>query len=260
MRIVITMTATYRPKIIDKTLQSFTSMLFDADKSIDNLDVVLVCNVDPIGDDNVRLDDVINIIHKYFDNKHLLLFSGEDSHFGKAFHRVWTYALLGTGADFVFHLEDDWILLEPVRLSKLLSIMYQFPKLALLRLSSSTSKATVLTQWGHDFYWNGHFFQIPVTDQAKLRVAGHPAIIRPSFIKRLLPFIDPEKNPEKQISESGTQTAKILAEYEFGVYNEPSNGPIIRDIGREWMTQNNLQKKGNKAWFVEWEKQSKEEN
>jgi hypothetical protein len=42
--------------------------------------------------------------------------------------------------------------------------------------------------------------------------------------------------------------------WRYGVYAKPGDAPAIRDIGRDWMKQSGLQKQGNKAFFVNWEK------
>ena len=257
MNIAITMTATYRPEIIIKTLQTFSDNLFRADLSISNLKIKLIVNLDKIGECNfVSTEDIHSIFSHYFD---VTVFDAKTPHFGLAFHRVWSQIAEHSDIDFVFHLEDDWELLQPVRLSQLLAIMYEYPELAMLRLSTTPSGNSTMKQWGHEFQWNGHFFVIPKENRAKLRVAGHPAIIRPCFIREVLPYIDPEKNPEKQISEHRPEIAAIMDSYIFGVFNYTNSDPLIRDLGRQWMIKENFSKKGNKAWFIEWEHIKKEE-
>lgn len=249
MKIDITMTATKRPKILDLTLRSFRLNLFRPNLHID---YQLIINIDPIGE-LVPISYVHDLCAEYFPNP--IIVTQPTAHFGRAFHRVWSLAdhrqSFDWRPDYVFHLEDDWECLRTVNLYDMIDCM-SFTGLAMLRLSTVGTEGNFMKQWGHVFFWNGKYYEIPSTDRAKLRVSGHPSLINPEFIHRVLPYIDPDKNPEKQLAEGHPHIGPIINEYRFGVYNTPGLPANIRDIGRDWMIKSNFNKLGNKAWFTEW--------
>jgi hypothetical protein len=47
--------------------------------------------------------------------------------------------------------------------------------------------------------------------------------------------------------------------WRYGVYAKPNQPNVIADLGRKWMVEHRLRKKGNKAWFLEWEKETPNE-
>jgi hypothetical protein len=51
-----------------------------------------------------------------------------------------------------------------------------------------------------------------------------------------------------------------VARWRYGVYAKPNDPPAILDIGRKWMVENKLRKRGNKAWFTQWEEDNGESN
>ena len=63
----ITMTAVRRPKVIDKTLKSFTKHIFKNQK-----DYRLIINIDPVGEGHSN-NKVIDVCEKYFENLVALL-------------------------------------------------------------------------------------------------------------------------------------------------------------------------------------------
>jgi hypothetical protein len=83
--------------------------------------------------------------------------------------------------------------------------------------------------------------------------AGHPSLNRTAFLLGFGAIMDPNKNHEKQIKGH----RPILLNSHFGVFHPKESEPAIKDIGRDWMRENKYQKKGTKAFFVEWEKQPK---
>jgi len=249
MRLDITMTAVQRPAILERTLKSFRDNLFRPNLLID---YQLIINVDPIGE-LVPISYIHDLCADYF--PHPIVVTQARAHFGRAFHRVWSMADL-RDANFIFHLEDDWECTRTVDLYKMIDIMRRDERVAILRLSTVGCDGDYyysMKQWGHRFPWNGNFYEIPSEDQAKLRVSGHPSLINPKFIHDVLPHMNPESNPEKQLREGDPVFGPIIKQYRFGVFNTPGLPANIRDIGREWMIKKGFNKQGNKAWFTQWE-------
>lgn len=236
----ITMTATRRAAVLDRTLRSFK------DNLIRNHPARLIINIDPVGPDTDKA--VTDVAYCYFNQ--LLVFSPDTSSFPKALKRVWSEA----GAAFIFHLEDDWEMLSPVDLNDMLDIMNNFSKLAVLRLPFKPQDVGYMKNWKYLFPWNGRFFNCPAVHKREVGFCGHPSLIRREFVQAVTPYLDDTKNPEKQFHHGPPEIMAEIDKWSFGVYGKPNGPALIRDIGREWMIKNGYQKSGSKAFFTQWEK------
>jgi len=243
------MTATRRLSILRQTLESFYSKLFYQN---DSYHYDLIVNIDPAGDD-VPSMDIVN--HCICTASHIpVTFNCPTTpSFPEAFRWVWKTAL-STEADLVFNLEDDWILNRFLFMSDIYAIFDKYPELAILRLSSFPSGLITTKIWNKwtDAY-NGSFFPIKDCDRGLLGFAGHPSFIRRSFVELAVECLDPKRNPEKQLKGRNKHLKDYFNTHMFGVYNQPLNMPLIRDIGRKWMINNGFRKVGSKAHFVNWE-------
>jgi hypothetical protein len=101
----ITMTATRRPAILLKTLDSFFSGCFNP---IANRCRIII-NVDPAGEDipSYEMSKIVEIYCQKYSISMPMTAS-----FSKAFKWCWTQ----TQAPWIFHLEDDWELLKKLML------------------------------------------------------------------------------------------------------------------------------------------------
>ena len=82
---------------------------------------------------------------------------------------------------------------------------------------------------------------------------GHPSLIRADYVRSIARHIDTNINPEKQFHSGNDTVTGIVDTYRYGVVGIPGTDPLIMDIGRRWLAETEWEKKGNKAWFVEWE-------
>lgn len=243
----ILITATRRPDILDRTLRSFKMHLFR------NWPCRVILNVDPVGPGTSH--DVISVVNEYFLIKTINL--PETAHFGRAFKWTWSQA----EADFCFNLEDDWELLRPVSLTTMLEVMVEYPSLATLRLPFRPVGRIASKNWKFFYQWidvklstgKYGFFQCPARDRAEIGFCGHPSLVRGEFVKRAAKLLDPKLNPEKQFHGGNPALLEEVLKWQYGVSGPQNQPEAIRDIGREWMQNNGLRKKGNKAWFSEWE-------
>lgn len=236
----IVMTATRRAEILERTLKSFKENLFK------DYPARLIINIDPVGPDTDEA--IIETAAAYFED--LFSFSPGEPSFSKAFKRVWEWP----HPEYVFHLEDDWELLEPVDLEELIDIMSDFPELAALRLPFKRQDLECMKNWKYYFSWNGFYFNCPSEVAREVGFCGHPSLIRGNFVKAIAPFLDDTKNPEKQFHHGPPEIMEEIDKWDFGVYGRPNGPALIRDIGREWMVENGFKKSGTKAFFTNWEK------
>lgn len=236
----ITITATRRHKLIKQMLSSFNQDLFHEHCA------GVIINIDPIGPDNGP-DEVLSIVRKYFTVRTARMAAA--ANFAKAFKWVWSHA----DADFVFHLEDDWELMRPVDLGKMIEIMGNNPDLAILRLPWKPTDTDSAKNWRYFFPWNGDFFECPSEHKRVVGFCGHPSLIRGKFVRNTVKYIDETRNPEKQFHHGPPEIMEEIDRWRYGVFAEQNQPPAIRDIGRKWMIENNYKKAGNKAFFTEWE-------
>ena len=247
MGIDITITATCRPDILDRTLRSFSQNLFRPHSQIINNVFV---NIDPIGPSDPHT--TAKVLSRYFPTHKITTHIPNTPSFPKAFIWCWQQTL-STPSACVFHLEDDWELTRPVDLQNLFLLLYLYPDLSILRLSAFRSGTHVMKCWNKLIQWNGTFFETPPDLRGLLGFCGHPSLIRKEFIRTVLPHLDSEKNPEKQIKGSHPVFGHYILSHRFGVYHGQDEPAAIRDIGRQWMIQNQYRKSGSKAWFTQWE-------
>lgn len=247
MGIDITITATQRPAILERTLKSFYyHMLRPKMNLIQNVFV----NIDPVGPGT--LNETKAVLQKYFSSSKLQITMPKTPGFGKAFVSVWRQAAWSDSAC-VFHLEDDWELLKEVDLQKMFLLLYLYPELSVLRLSAFSSGTHIMKCWDKLLNWNGTFFEVPHRLRGLLGFCGHPSLIRKDFVRQVIPYIDEGKNPEKQIKDSNPQIKDYINNHRYGVFQEQDAPATIRDIGRKWMTKTGYRKAGSKAWFTQWE-------
>lgn len=243
----VTITATTRISIFSRTISSFMENLFN-----DYLDkghkFRIILNVDPVGNEG-SLEDFTRLMDKYCSDT--IVTFPKYPNFPKAFKSVWK----SITADYVFHLEDDWELLQKVDLLHLINILESEEDLAILRLAAFHAGLTTMKNWNKFFPYNGRYYECPEEMKTSLGFCGHPSLIKAEFVRNTVKFLDENRNPEKQFHSRGlTKIMQEVVKWRYGVYSVLEYPPLIRDIGRKWMVENNFKKEGCKAHFVNWEK------
>lgn len=238
----ITITASRRSQVLRKTLESFkVNLLGDTPCRV-------IINIDPVGldeDPNLCLD----VCRLFFDDVCYRI--APVPNFSEAFKWVWSRVK----SDYVLHLEDDWQLLRKIDLADMLRVLHSEPDLALLRLPQFRSGVNSMKNWNLYFPYNGVYFECPDILKMSVGFCGHPSIIKKAFIETTAPYINTKLNPEKQFHRGPKEIMAVVAKWRYGVYAKPNEPSAIADLGRRWMVENKLTKKGNKAWFLEWEKE-----
>lgn len=246
----VTMTATLRPKILERTLESFFDNMLGGWENY----LRIIINVDPVGSEENLYPQIHNLCLRFF--KKVKINRSNVGSFPKAFNTVWSLST----APIVFHLEEDWELQSKVNLREMLSIMRRFPDLAHLRLSAMHSYPDHIKCWQrHFFMWNGFFYECKRDEIGMVGWCGHPSLNRLEFVKEALPRMNPHLNPEKQLK--GRVMGDLLERWRFGIYHHPpeeghkNRPPLIKDIGRAWISESGWRKAGGNAQhFTHWEK------
>jgi hypothetical protein len=76
-------------------------------------------------------------------------------------------------------------------------------------------------------------------------------MIKGSFIKEVVPLMDENLNPEKQLRTSLHPRGICVSKYTYGIYVKDSNERTVLDIGRNWMETSKYKKH---TGFMKWEK------
>ena len=223
MNIDITTSATIRPGLLQRTLSSFRDNLLN-----NNHTYRLIINVDPAGEEDKTADDVIEVAKSYFDN--VVSRTPESPSFAGAV--IWCWSQVES--DIVFHLEDDWIMLRPIDLDKMLGTIAEFGNFDSFRLAKQNQKCSKQRVKLYD------------------RLSLNPVFIRKKFIKKAIQHMSPDKNPEKQLRAVDPECGKFIKKTSHGVYVEQGSGVVVQDIGRKWMMKHGVYVK--RTGFLQWKR------
>lgn len=249
MPLDVTITATRRPAILRKTLESFEKNLFSQYRK-----KRAIINVDPVGDE-IDSQRVVDVCREFFEE--VISNCPEEASFAKAFKWVWSHV----SAEWIFHLEDDWELMRKVKITDLGDLLLKNPDLAMLHLPAFHASQKHLKAWGHFIPWNGEFYEVPAARRLQLGFCGHPTLIKSAFVRSTVLHLDDTKNPEKQFHHHNEKVLQEVSRWRYGWYGEPAtppSSPIVRDLGRHWAVANGWKKEGNKAFFTQWERVNEE--
>lgn len=225
-KIDITITATIRPKLFQKTLLSFTQNMLT-----DQSQYRLILNVDPIGENDTQ-QKMYDVAKGFFRN--IVYRFPKEPCFSSAVIWCWEQVT----SKYVLHLEDDWKLLKPISIDSMVEIMDKNPRLASLRLSK-TGKSETRSLKPED-----GFVYYP-------KLSLNPTLLRGTFVSKVCTMMDSTLNPEKQLRCSKSSVrGKYLCGWLHGIYTKEGIEALIKDTGREWMDRTKFTKE---TGFTNWE-------
>lgn len=216
----IVTTATIRPEIIDTTYKSFSENMID----IDFKELPLYLNIDPLPEkDKHLIPDVIAVAEKYF--KTVEVFTPDKASFSLAVKRLYERACVH---QYVFDLQDDWILTRPVEVKK-----------AIQHISPPIIGVTFNT---YNFEKFPHMFCIS------------PTISLGSWVKSVYPHIKDFISPEQQFRHNARVGVKVPHNLVGRSAKFPDPKTVIcKDIGRAWINTTEYKKKKVDGKFYTWE-------
>lgn len=220
--ITFTTTATIRPDLIDQTYSNFSKNLI----GINLKECSLVINVDPMPADKLEnRESIIHISKKYFGN--VIYRFPEKPNFPDALKWTW----LNTTTDYIFNLEDDWILLNKVNVKDLIA----------LHKTDVSSIGVSL---------NAYLFGVN-----PFRIRLSPCLLDGKWAREAASHLSSSSCPEKQLrNKIPTQLVRKMLNYP--AYSHPNSGKIIvKDTGRDWRNSRNLIKNNDgNIGFTSWKK------
>lgn len=253
----ITMTATLRPEILEKTLSSFWLNMF----SQYDYDYRLIINIDPIGDCGCLSEDVLDVANSYFSN---VIYNCPDSHsFPRAVKWVWSKST----SDYVFHLEDMWLSLAHINLQHLVYIIDNYPKIGCVNLYKY-----VLSDGAPEP--NFYHYKDNKDKRLFLQIRDpllSPGLYRGKCVRGLSKVMNDSDNPELQIwgdkavpndGKGSVKLKKRLDRWDYAIYAGNWKLPFWRcatpvvnmSQGRVWKHKHGFFKKTH---FTPWEKVEK---
>lgn len=236
MKIDITTTATLRPQLLDRTYDSFKKRMFK-----DKHEYRAIINIDPIGD-KCSYKEVYNVAKKYFTD---VVYNVPEK---PSFPKAWIWCWKQVQADYVFHLEEDWLLRRDVDIDHMIGILKANPKIAALRMAKMDIRSL-------------HFFSSRYVKKKgyllamnrKKSFGGNPQLVRGDFVKATRDLMIEDRNPEKQFRAGTPAVFAVVDRWDYAVYGKLGDRMLVEDIGRNWRKRNRFEKEGG-AGFLKWKK------
>lgn len=247
-KIDVTMTATIRPLIIDATLKSFCKKILKPPH-----EYRLIVNIDPIGEANILPKRILKICKNYFSD--IVFNFPKNPSFPAAV--IWTWSR--TTADFVFHLEDDWLISKDLDIGHMMKILQKDKDLACLRLSKyNIPKKEIIKLFRSIYEYKPEGYYV-AKDRAR-QMGLNPVLIKGEYVRNAFPLMVTTKNPEKQFRDTNTKMKNFVLSWRYGIYGKPGWSALVIDNGTTWRIQRGLDK-GNpgKEPFLTWRKKTQEE-
>lgn len=227
----ICLVAGRRPDLLKATLESFNESMFQ------NFDVAnFHANIDPIfgyEDDEKRTKE---IIWSFFPNAHIR--TPDSPNFCTAVKQNW----LSTQSPVIFHLEDDWVVNEPISAAEILDI-FSDERVAQVSLNH--------------FYKNWNYKRGPYHVQwPRWKVLGikfklglpfpcfttSPSFLSGDFARKAAALMDERFDPEKQFhNDVNRPLKKFIKPYKNFIYGE-GKPYVITDTGRDWRDERKIKK------------------
>lgn len=223
--------ATRRPDLLAQTLASFQEKIFG---TLDLSGAYL--NLDPAFGSVEDHRACVEIFRSHFPDS--VIFQPKSAGFCAAVARLWA----ATSADYVFHLEDDWIALRDMGGE----ILAPFKDPAITQVSFHTADQN----W--DIRRKGHFHRR--NEYARLfgikiplfrtfpKFTTSPSILRGGFARHCAGLMDLSRDPEKQFYAGVNPALEAYVAPRRNYIFSPEARPVIKDMGREWREQRHIQK------------------
>lgn len=208
IKIDVTVIATLRPDVLEKTLSSLVEMCPDisAAQMVLNIDCVPVDSPDMFGNIYLMAD-------KYMSVK-CMRASWQPS-FSRAVISAWQM----TTAKYVFHLEDDWEFIKPIDLPECMR-MIESGEADYIRFSNRKK---------------------PIPAEVN-KIALLPGLWKGETVRGLAKHMSAGHDPEKQLRHGFNEGIDSLLPKKIYDYSLAAGGVVCQDIGREWRLSSGLEK------------------
>ncbi len=227
MKIDLTIVAGSRPDLLSRTLASFEAGLFRYFHV-----AKVIANIDPFGGGVGEQNECASIISRHF--SHAQIIKPKSSSFGCAVRAVWENA----EADLLFHLEDDWLLLEPIRPEMIEPLLAQG--------AASVKPVAKEHKWrGDDPFQTKKPVNLLGARLFSIRMpvgfGTSPGFFRGDFIRQYVRLMQPHLDPEKQVRANvNGPLHEYCKSFKHSMLKGQQHRELITDIGREWRDNRNI--------------------
>ena len=174
-------------------------------KNIKNLDLsmcTLYINIDPIPNDKLLCGEVLEVARKYFGN--VVYRTPDKPNFTSAVNYCWDSVC----TPYIFHIEDDWLLITEIDMNEIGAL-----------LSNDTILEVVLRAYQYKYH----------------KLVLSPSIWKYELYKVFAGQLKTDINPEVQLRDE--RFSKYFNTNSIVVLGTK---PIVKDIGRKWLSDKNL--------------------
>lgn len=213
-----TTTATCRPELLQRTLESFRELLRGNRFELSTL----YLNIDPVPQPDLVIGE-IRVAEQFFGR--VVVNSPEEACFPAAVKWCWSQPT----TEFFFHLEDDWTMARPFQLEEMIDLLRRRGDLSCVNLRA---------------------YPGPLRDE---RICLCPGLLRTADAKILASRLTTTANPEKQLRPVTEVNPEGGKQYPFIGIQVPQGTPILHDIGRAWLRRSGW-KKEREVFFTKWTK------
>ncbi|MEZ2328704.1 hypothetical protein AB6802_03135 [Mesorhizobium sp. RCC_202] len=234
----VTLVSGRRPDLLRATMHSFQERVF-RNFRINNFRV----NIDPFGGQERELVECRSIVRDHFPQA--IISEPSQPSYGQAVKSLWS----SVTSDFVLHLEDDWVALEPIAPERVGGLFHAGT--ACVKLNNA------------ELRWDGRerrtriekvkFAGITVYYRRVPNFGVSPAFLTGEFVRGYSYLIDPNLDPEKQQrTHVNPSLAKYTSKFDCRVLAGLGQPEIIKDIGRDWREARGLEKvvsRGKSTWI-----------
>lgn len=232
--------ATRRPELLQRTLEAFHKYIAKGTPCR------AIINIDPIGHD-IPSEDVFELCQEYFDEVAGRL--PNEPQMNDARKWLWEHC----DSKYIFMLEEDWEFLRDYDLQRVIALMDAEPSLGGLGFTwQNTTLVHTNTPYGgankYIAQWNGKYYKWRSQDRRAFGMTTMPGLLRGDLVRTIAPMFLTTTNVAMQLH--GRRNKRVLEEilkYEYGLCGAPYEGPMFRDIGKEWMRQHGWKKDRNYA-------------
>lgn len=240
--IELTVVAARRNALLRDTLNSFHARMF-RNFRFDRVSV----NIDPLWGDQKEESECVATVKSLFPNA--VIYTPEKANHCSAVKRLWT----NSQSQFLFHMEDDWNLLENIDPSIL--NLFSDPKIAQVSLMTKEKN------WARSRRGDFHFVKrrpklfgiIPSPFRKTIPAfTTSPSFIRGDFARHWAHLLDEAFDPEKQgYSQVNAPLERFTANYRNYIYSGKHFDNLIIDTGRDWRAARHIEKiivEGKATW------------